>query len=330
MAEISWIKLATNLPDNKKIKRIRKLPDGDKVILFWVFLLARAGESNKSGGLFMTDTLPYEVEDLAADFDFTVEFVKFAIITLEKYSMIKTYDDIIFVKNWEKYQAVEGMDKVREQNRIRQAKFKERQKQLTLGNVTSNVTGNGEVTQGNATDIDIDIDKEIDKEIDKDIEIELEEEKENPDNFQKLIQFYTQNFGNIQPVVMETLRFDFTDYGHELIIEAMTRAVLKGARYSYAQAILKSWANSNITTLDQVRIQDEEFQRRMSPKTQDNTKSSAKVPDWHNDKPKEEREPTEEEMAELAKMQRYQQLSVKMKNEGLTSEEQLEYESISF
>ena len=79
MANISWIKLSTGLPDNKKIKRIRKLPDGDKVILFWVFLLARAGESNQSGGLFLTETLPYQEEDLAADFDFSIEFVHFAL-----------------------------------------------------------------------------------------------------------------------------------------------------------------------------------------------------------------------------------------------------------
>lgn len=161
MAEISWIKLSTGLPDNKKIKRIRKLPDGDKVILFWVFLLARAGESNQSGGLFLTETMPYQVEDLAADFDFTIEFVQFALITLEKYSMITRYDEIFFIKNWEEYQSVEGLEKVREQNRIRQARFKDKQKQLTLGNVTANVIGNAEVTASNATDIDKELDIDI-------------------------------------------------------------------------------------------------------------------------------------------------------------------------
>lgn len=163
MADINWIKLSTGLPDNRKIKRIRKLPDGDNVILFWVFLLARAGESNKSGGVFLTDTLPYTPEDLAADFDFTVEFVKFAILTLEKYSMITRYDDVLFIKNWEEYQSIEGMEKVREQNRIRQAEFRERQKQLTGSNVTDNVTSNAQVTQSNATDIELDT--ETDKEI---------------------------------------------------------------------------------------------------------------------------------------------------------------------
>ncbi|MGM8137485.1 phage replisome organizer N-terminal domain-containing protein [Enterococcus italicus] len=166
MAEISWIKLSTGLPDNKKIKRIRKLPEGDKVILFWVFLLARAGESNQSGGIFLTDTMPYQEEDLAADFDFNIEFVQFALITLEKYSMITRYQDILFIKNWEEYQSIEGLEKVREQNRIRQARHKEKQRQLTLGNVTDNVSGNAEVTESNATDIDKELDKErdIDKE----------------------------------------------------------------------------------------------------------------------------------------------------------------------
>lgn len=169
MADISWIKLSTGLPDNKKIKRIRKLPDGDKVILFWVFLLARAGESNQSGGIFLTDTMPYQEEDLAADFDFNIEFVQFALITLEKYSMITRYQDILFIKNWEEYQSIEGLEKVKEQNRIRQARYKEKQRQLTLGNVTTNVTanvsGNAEVTESNATDIDKELDKE--KDIDK-------------------------------------------------------------------------------------------------------------------------------------------------------------------
>lgn len=172
MAEINWIKLSTSLPDNRKIKRIRKLPDGNNVILFWVFLLTRAGESNKSGGVFLTDTLPYSEEDLSADFDFSIEFVHFAILTLEKYSMITRYDDILFIKNWEDYQAIEGMDKIREQNRVRQARFKEKQKQITLGNVTDNVTNNDEVTEGNATDTEL--------------ELEIDIENTNPDEKQQL------------------------------------------------------------------------------------------------------------------------------------------------
>lgn len=175
MAEISWIKLSTNLPDNKKIKRIRKLPDGDKVILFWVFLLARAGESNQSGGLFLTDTMPYSDEDLAADFDFTIEFVKFALLTLEKYSMIIRYEEVLFIKNWDEYQAIEGMEKVREQNRIRKRQQRERERQILLSNNSESRDmsrdGHAEVTLSHATDID----KELDKEKEKERELEKKE-----------------------------------------------------------------------------------------------------------------------------------------------------------
>lgn len=156
MAEISWIKLSTSLPDNKKIKRIRKLPDGDKIILFWVFLLARAGESNKSGGLFLTETMPYNEEDLSADFDFSVEFVQFALLTLEKYGMITRYDDVLFIKNWEEYQSIEGMEKVREQTRLRVAKYRDKQKEIGC-----NVTCNATVTECNGTDIDKELDIDI-------------------------------------------------------------------------------------------------------------------------------------------------------------------------
>lgn len=158
MADISWIKLSTGLPDNKKIKRIRKLPDGDKVILFWVFLLSRAGESNKSGGLFLTDTLPYQEEDLAADFDFTVEFVQFALITLERYSMIIRYDEVLFIKNWEEYQAIEGMEKIREQNRLRKQRQREREKMM-LGHDNMSRDSHDDVTASHATEEEIEKEK---------------------------------------------------------------------------------------------------------------------------------------------------------------------------
>lgn len=168
MAEVKWIKLDVSIPDNKKIKRIRKMPDGNNIVLFWVFLLSRAGESNQKGGLFFTENVPYTEDDLAADFDFSSEFVRFAIMTLEKYKMIELYDHIIFIKNWDEYQKMDKLEKLQEQNRVRQANYREKQKLIANNNVTSN----GEVTEDNATDIELDI--------------ELDIEKENKDTVEKL------------------------------------------------------------------------------------------------------------------------------------------------
>jgi len=161
MADVKWIKFYVSILTNKKIKRIRKMPDGDTIALIWAFLLAQAGESNKDGGVYFNDEMPYSCEDFASDYDFKPKTVELAILTFERYGMIGVFDGIIYVKNWEKYQSVDGMEKIREQNRIRQAEFKER-KRIEESNVIGNVSGNGEVTHGNATDIDIELDKDID------------------------------------------------------------------------------------------------------------------------------------------------------------------------
>ncbi|HIB1875584.1 TPA: phage replisome organizer N-terminal domain-containing protein, partial [Enterococcus faecium] len=79
--------------------------------------------------------------------------------------MVTRYEEIFFIKNWEEYQSIEGLEKIREQNRLRQAKFRNKQKQLSLDNVMDNVTSNVTVTQSNGTDIEVD--KEKDKEIEK-------------------------------------------------------------------------------------------------------------------------------------------------------------------
>lgn len=138
---------------NKKIKRIRKLPEGNNIILIWVFLIAEAGKCNKGGGLYLTDLIPFNIEDLAIEFDFEKDVIRLALSVLEKYEMIEIFEDVIYIKNWEKYQNIDGLEKIREQTRKRVQSY--RQKQLC------NVTCNATVTQGNATDIDKEIDKEI-------------------------------------------------------------------------------------------------------------------------------------------------------------------------
>lgn len=79
--------------------------------------------------------------------------------------MIEIIDNVFYISSWEKYQNVEGLEKIREQTRKRVAKHRYNQKLLDC-----NVTCNGDVTHGNATDKDKnkDKDKDKDKEEDKD------------------------------------------------------------------------------------------------------------------------------------------------------------------
>lgn len=158
MADVKWIKLTTNMFDNRKIKHLRKLPEGNNIVLIWVMLLTMAGRCNADGMIFLTENIPYTPKMLADELGFEENTVKLALEALEQFDMIVTDCNFLFISGWQEHQNIEGMDKIREQTRQRVAKHREKQK-LLLGNVTSNVT----VTQCNA--LEEDIEKETDKEI---------------------------------------------------------------------------------------------------------------------------------------------------------------------
>lgn len=157
MAEVKWIKIATDIFDNKKIKIIESMPDGDAIIVIWFKILMLAGNVNDGGSVYFTKDIPYTDQMLATVFNKPLSTIQLALNTFEKFGMIEVVDDIIHLSNWEKYQNVDGLEKIREQTRARVAKHRE-MKKLEC-NVTSNVT----VTQCNATDIEEDIDIELDK-----------------------------------------------------------------------------------------------------------------------------------------------------------------------
>jgi predicted phage replisome organizer len=176
LAEVEWIKLTTDMFDNRKIKHLRKLPEGNNIVLIWVMLLTMAGRCNSGGMIFLTENIPYTPKMLADELEFEETTVQLALTALENFNMIVTNKGYFKIAGWEEYQNIEGMDKIREQNRIRQAKYKARQKALP-GNVTDNVT----VTEGNAT--------EEDKEEEKDIDIDKENKREKTD-FQSVVDLF--------------------------------------------------------------------------------------------------------------------------------------------
>lgn len=161
MSDVKWIKMSVELFDNRKIRQIESLPEGDSIIVIWMKLLCLAGNINDSGMVYFTKEIPYTEQMLATQFNRPMPTVQLALSTFQQFGMIDIIDDIVYISNWEKYQNVEGMELIREQTRKRVAKHRANQKKLE-GNVTCNVT----VTQRNATDIDIDKDKEIDRDID--------------------------------------------------------------------------------------------------------------------------------------------------------------------
>lgn len=155
MSEVKWIKLATDIFDNRKIKQIEKMPDGDAIIVIWLKLLILAGDVNDGGAVYFTRDIPYTDQLLATQFDRPLAVVQFALKTFERFNMIQIVDDLILVSNWEKYQNVESLERIREQNRLRQKRWYDKQKELP----------NVSLTLPNGTDKDIDKEKEEEKDI---------------------------------------------------------------------------------------------------------------------------------------------------------------------
>lgn len=133
MADVKWIKMSTGLPDNRKIKQIRNLPNGDSIALMWVFLLCLAGSVNEQGMIYITPEVPYTDEMLAEEFKMDLNTVRLGLATFKRFGMIEIIEDVIFLSAWEKWQSTDRLSEMREYNRL--AKQKSRAKQKLLTNV---------------------------------------------------------------------------------------------------------------------------------------------------------------------------------------------------
>lgn len=89
MADVKWIKIATNMFDNRKIKLIEVMPEGDAIIAIWFKLLCLAGTTNDSGTVYFTKDIPYTEEMLASIFNRPLTTVRLAIATFKKFEMVK-------------------------------------------------------------------------------------------------------------------------------------------------------------------------------------------------------------------------------------------------
>lgn len=159
MADITWIKIKTDMFDNEKIKLIERMPEGDTILIIWIKLLTYAGKANYNGFIMLSENIPMNIEEMAIIFNRPLEKVRYAIQILLRYKMLEiNEEEVVLIANWEKHQNIDGMERVRQLNAIRNKEYRDRKKQLTLEmpSENSDVT----VTSRDGTDIDKDIDKE--------------------------------------------------------------------------------------------------------------------------------------------------------------------------
>lgn len=128
MADVRWIKLSVNTFDDEKIKLIKALPEGNTLIVIWCQLLCLAGKVNDNGFVYIGQNMLYTDEMLATVFCETVNNVRLALKTFEQFGMIESTEHGLYLVNWGAYQNIDGMEKLREENRIRNIRYRERKR----------------------------------------------------------------------------------------------------------------------------------------------------------------------------------------------------------
>lgn len=164
MAKVSWIKIETEMFNNSKIGHIRNLPEGNNIVLIWVMLLTMAGRCNANGLIFLTENIPYNEKMLADELRFDESVVRLALSVLEKFGMITRDGNLLTIPGWEEHQNIEGMDKIREQNRIRKQKQRERQRNMIEQDMSRDASRDVTQQSKNKKE-DIDKDKEKDNKL---------------------------------------------------------------------------------------------------------------------------------------------------------------------
>jgi len=217
MADVKWIKIATDIFNDEKILLIESLPEADTIITIWFKLLCLAGRQNNSGIFIMNDKIPYTDKMLATIFRRKEASVQMALKTFQEFEMIEIVDNVITIPNWDKYQKLDAYEAKKEYDRQYQAKkrLEQKEKLLVVNNRTTDSTMVGI----------------LDKEEDKDKEVL----KEN------IIKEKNQPFSPKIPQELQEL-FDFWNSKgivvHRTINEKMVQ-LLKKALDLYGQAQIK-------------------------------------------------------------------------------------------
>lgn len=244
MSEIKWIKITTDIFDDEKICLIDALPDPDAILVIWFKILTLAGKHNSSGLLMMTDKVHYTDEMLATIFRRPLNTVRMALGVFEQFGMIEIIDGVITLPNWEKHQNIDGMEKIKEQTRNRVAKYRKKQKNLALGNVT--------VTDGNA----LEEDKEENKNrLDKDKNKRRITTTNSSGGQENILELFQSEFRRLlSGFEIEEINHLLNENDVDLVKEALKTAINSGKpNIKYIGGILRNWQMNNVTTVEQVR-----------------------------------------------------------------------------
>lgn len=142
MKKYYWLKLHKDFFKRHDVSIIEDMPNGKDYILFYLKLLVES--VSHEGNLRFSDSIPYNEQMLSSLTKTNIDIVRSAVKIFSELNMMEMLDDgTIYMTEVDKMIGAETDAHIREQTRLRVAKYRERQK--TLRNATVTLNGNVEI-----------------------------------------------------------------------------------------------------------------------------------------------------------------------------------------
>ena len=118
---------------------------------------------------------------------------------------------------------------------------------------------------------------------------------QNDDDKNLVFKKLKEAFGemHVNGTMVEEVERLLQQYGQELVILALDKTILNaGKSLRYTMSILQRWDGQGLRTAEQIRVADEEYERKKSNKTQSDPYGN--IPSWSNLRPENQKEPEPE------------------------------------
>lgn len=245
MADVGWVRLSTRLFENRKIKYLLNQPKGAELVLLWVHLLCAAGTVNDGGRVYISQNVMYTPQSLAADFGVPKTIADKALTLFQDLELIEVESDgCIQILGWEKHQNVTGLEKIREQNRLRKQKQRQCDKSR---NVDEDMSRDSHVTE---RDKSRNVTQQRREEKNRKEKDDYHHPKRNDDDEEKthteIFALWEKNMMPLTPIVGEKLQALLGEVGEAAVEQGILAAVEHGARnFAYVQTVARNYVSGN-------------------------------------------------------------------------------------
>lgn len=245
MADVGWVRLSTRLFENRKIKYLLNQPKGAELVLLWVHLLCAAGTVNDGGRVYISQNVMYTPQSLAADFGVPKTIADKALTLFQDLELIEVESDgCIQILGWEKHQNVTGLEKIREQNRLRKQKQRQCDKSR---NVDEDMSRDSHVTE---CDKSRNVTQQRREEKNRKEKDDYHHPKRNDDDEEKthteIFALWEKNMMPLTPIVGEKLQALLGEVGEAAVEQGILAAVEHGARnFAYVQTVARNYVSGN-------------------------------------------------------------------------------------